>query len=394
MATVRDAFLIGQLYSDLNMSDKRIVALIDMDCFYVQVHLEQEPVYKGRPSVVVQYQKSREKNPTTSTATTARESGGDGIIAVSYEARYKGVKRGEHRFLHQARKLCPELHAFQVAEKHGKASLTLYRDASKRVVNIMKRFCAHIERASIDECYLDLTQRAKEYHLPTDQEELANCWLSGEESIKASTAAIIARADDMSRATQLVADIRRAIYNELGFTCSAGISINKMAAKFIAGLKKPNAQSVLFPEQVDEYFKTVPIRKLRGLGGKLGAELCANFGVDLCGHVSNIGDQQLVAAFGQSEATFIRDMSNGRDEEPVKLRLAAESCGSGRNFLGRDKISQRSDLNRWVNSLLSDLYERLDEFKEDDGVVPKKLIVHLAWVRSFVLKYFQITPIM
>ena len=72
-----------------------------------------------------------------------------------------------------------------------------------------------------------------------------------------------------------------------------------------------------------------------------------------------------------------------KDEEPVKLRLAAESCGSGRNFLGRDKITQKGDLTRWVNSLLSDLYERLDEYKEDDGVVPKKLIVHLAWVRGF-----------
>ena len=56
-----------------------------------------------------------------------------------------------------------------------------------------------------------------------------------------------------------------------------------MAAKFIAGLKKPNAQSVLLPDQVKSYFKTVPIRKLRGLGGKLGAELCNNFSIQTCG---------------------------------------------------------------------------------------------------------------
>ena len=48
--------------------------------------------------------------------------------------------------------------------------------------------------------------------------------------------------DDFNRATRIVADIRKAIFDELGFTCSAGISVNKMAAKFIAGLKKPNAQ--------------------------------------------------------------------------------------------------------------------------------------------------------
>ena len=52
--------------------------------------------------------------------------------------------------------------------------------------------------------------------------------------------------DDFNRATRIVADIRKAIYDELGFTCSAGISVNKMAAKFIAGLKKPNAQDRIF----------------------------------------------------------------------------------------------------------------------------------------------------
>ena len=67
----------------------------------------------------------------------------------------------------------------KVAEKHGKASLSLYRNASKRVVNIMKRFCSHIERASIDECYLDLTEISKTYRLPDNATDLENCWVSG-----------------------------------------------------------------------------------------------------------------------------------------------------------------------------------------------------------------------
>ena len=96
--------LIGT-YSDYPvMSDERIVALIDMDCFYVQVHLEQEPEYRGKPAVVVQYQKSREpqfNQNQNAESMGKRQHGGDGIIAVSYEARALGVKRGEHRFLHQ-----------------------------------------------------------------------------------------------------------------------------------------------------------------------------------------------------------------------------------------------------------------------------------------------------
>ena len=68
---------------------KRIVALIDMDCFYVQCHLKDEPQFNGIPSVVVQYQKSRENIYQNQFDANASR-GGDGIIAVSYEARAKG----------------------------------------------------------------------------------------------------------------------------------------------------------------------------------------------------------------------------------------------------------------------------------------------------------------
>lgn len=37
------------------MSDGRIIALLDMDCFYVQVHQKLEPSTWGTPCAVVQY---------------------------------------------------------------------------------------------------------------------------------------------------------------------------------------------------------------------------------------------------------------------------------------------------------------------------------------------------
>ena len=52
-----------------------------------------------------------------------------------------------------------------------------------------------------------------------------------------------------------MADIRKAIFDELGFTCSAGISVNKMAAKFIAGLKKPNAQDWISHVTISRFLK-------------------------------------------------------------------------------------------------------------------------------------------
>lgn len=109
----------------------------------------------------------------------------------------------------------------------------------------------------------------------------------------------------------------------------------------------------MLPEQVLEYFETVPIQKLRGLGGKLGHELCVNFGISKCGELDNVSDQQLKAVFDDSTAKWIRDMCRGHDEEPIKIRYIADSCGSGRNFLGVDSIVKVVQVHTWVKAGLS-----------------------------------------
>ncbi|GAU50159.1 hypothetical protein TSUD_82480 [Trifolium subterraneum] len=57
--------------------DGRVIAHVDMDCFYVQVEQRKQPSLRGLPTAVVQYNSYK----------------GGGLIAVSYEARKCGVKR-------------------------------------------------------------------------------------------------------------------------------------------------------------------------------------------------------------------------------------------------------------------------------------------------------------
>nr|KAF6363448.1 DNA polymerase eta [Pipistrellus kuhlii] len=121
----------------------RVVALVDMDCFFVQVEQRQNPHLRDKPCAVVQYKSWK----------------GGGIIAVSYEARAFGVTR--NMWADDAKKLCPDLLLAQVRESRGKANLTKYREASVEVMEVMSRF-AVIERASIDEAYVDLTSAVRE----------------------------------------------------------------------------------------------------------------------------------------------------------------------------------------------------------------------------------------
>lgn len=49
-----------------------------------------------------------------------------------------------------------------VPTAHGKADLSIYRDAGNRVVDVLKKSCTRciIEKASIDEVYIDVTEEA------------------------------------------------------------------------------------------------------------------------------------------------------------------------------------------------------------------------------------------
>ena len=111
------------------------------------------------------------------------------LIAVSYEARASGVKRGQRG--KDACQACPSLNIVQVPVKHGKADLTIYRTASKRVMSVLRDAIRGIimegvdrtddkrdgaisqaspsnhdndgiimEIASIDEVYMDITRLA------------------------------------------------------------------------------------------------------------------------------------------------------------------------------------------------------------------------------------------
>lgn len=117
----------------------RIVLLIDMDCFYCQVEEKLDPTLAGQPVAVVQH--------------------GGGLIAVNYAARAAGVTR--HMRAKQAQQLCPAIRLASVPNVRGKADTGRYREAGQQVATVLQTFTELLERASVDEAYLDVTQSVR-----------------------------------------------------------------------------------------------------------------------------------------------------------------------------------------------------------------------------------------
>ncbi|CAI6006321.1 unnamed protein product [Closterium sp. NIES-65] len=124
-------------------SDGRVILHVDLDCFYAAVEAVRLGIPRDTPLAVQQW---------------------EGLIAVNYAARARGVQRHDRVF--QAKQKCPELQLIHVetvggapgaGRNAGKVSLERYRAASQRVFSAFRRVCPIVERASIDEAYMDVS---------------------------------------------------------------------------------------------------------------------------------------------------------------------------------------------------------------------------------------------
>jgi DNA polymerase-4 len=113
--------------------ERRVIAHLDLDAFYVAVELRRRPELRGKP-VVVAWSGPR------SVVTTA-----------SYEARRYGV--GSAMPVAAARRLCPD--AIYLAP-----DMTHYRERSREVMALVGELGAPVEPVSLDEAYLDLSSLA------------------------------------------------------------------------------------------------------------------------------------------------------------------------------------------------------------------------------------------
>ena len=244
----------------------RKIIHVDMDAFYASVEQLDNPELKGK-------------------AIAVGGSGKRGVIsAASYEARKFGVKSAMAGNL--AIKLCPELIFVQ-------PHFERYNEISKKIRMIFYDYTDLVEPLSLDEAYLDVTNNKK-----------------GNPS-----------------ASLLAKEIRERIFNEVGLTASAGISINKFVAKVASDYNKPNGQKTVNPEEVIEFLEQLDIRKFYGVG-KVTAEKMYQLGIFTGKDLKLKSIEYLDEHFGKSGKYYylvVRGIHNS-DVKPNRIRksLAAE----------------------------------------------------------------------
>jgi DNA polymerase IV len=233
-----------------------------MDAFFVSVELLRRPELKGRPVVV---------------ATGADPTARGVVMAASYEARRFGV--GSAMPLSTARSRCPEA---VVLER----DLRLYRRASNRLMEVLRRFSDRLEVAGLDEAYLDL---------------------SGSPAPKA-------------RARQLKREVRA----ETGLTCSVGLAPNKLLAKIASDLDKPDGFCILEPERMQELVGGRPATLIPGVGPRTSERL-RRAGITTVAQLAGAPDATLERALGPRLGRELRERAQGRDERPVVVERERKS---------------------------------------------------------------------
>jgi DNA polymerase IV len=276
----------------------RKIIHIDMDCFFAAVEMRDNPALRHIPIAIGGSRQSR------------------GVIATcNYPARTFGVRSAMPTG--QALKLCPHL---TLVSGH----MEKYKVASSQIRAIFARYTDAIEPLSLDEAYLDVT----------------DCTLF------------------QGSATRIAEDIRQRIFVETGLTASAGVAPNKFLAKIASDENKPDGLFVITPAEVANFVRTLPLKRLPGVGTKT-AERLQQLGLNYCTDIARAPLALLIKHFG-SMADSLLKRSQGIDERPVCSREQRKSIGVERTL--EHDLQQYTECVETLTQLLPQLQRRLEHY--------------------------------
>ncbi|WP_432670881.1 DNA polymerase IV [Flavobacterium sp. SM2513] len=286
----------------------RAIVHMDLDAFFVSCVKLKNPQLEGMPLIV---------------------GGGDrGVVAsCSYEARYFGVRSAMP--IKMALQLCPQA-------KVIKGDMELFSNLSNTVTEIIEEKAPIVEKASIDEFYLDITGMDK-FH---------GCY-------------------------KWTNELSKKITKETGLPISFALSVNKTVSKIATGEGKPRGNLEILQNNVKPFLNPLSIRKIPGIGDQNFKSL-SQLGIRNIENLSGMPQVYMQSLFGKIGLELWKK-ANGIDNTPVQPYVERKSISKEHTFL-QDTI----DLVK-VKSLLISMVERLAYQLRQEQWLPSVVVVKIRY---------------
>ena len=268
---------------------------MDQDAFFVSVEVRKDPSLIGKPVIIG--------------GTSDR-----GVVAsCSYEARKFGVHSAMPSRM--AKLLCP--HAVFV-----RGNMDEYSKASLEITDILKERVPLIEKASIDEHYIDMTGM-----------------------------------DRFHGVMKYAHELRATVIRETGLPISFGLSVNKTVSKMATNECKPNGELNIEQPGVVPFLNPLSIKKIPGLGEKTFIKL-SEMGIRKIVNLSQVHPDMMVSVLGKNGLVLL-NKAKGIDHSPVIPYTEQKSIGTQSTFKA-DTIDVEA-INQMLTAMVMDLGFELRE---------------------------------
>jgi DNA polymerase IV (archaeal DinB-like DNA polymerase) len=295
----------------------KIIFHIDLNSFYPSCEELRDQLLKGKTHAVIMTDK-RTPNITK------------GVVAsCSYEAKKLGVRSAMP--LSKALKLCPNLILKPV-------DLTYYKQISEKVIALLESYSDTLEQASIDEAYLDCTNKISTSGLTIEQYALV---------------------------------MKKAIKEQCNLLCSIGVTSTKSAAKIASDYKKPDGLTIVSPDNLQIFLKPLEVERIPGVGTKTEEILKVEMGIESIGQLAMCDVQKLMDRLGK-KGIWLWQVATGQDHESVEPR---EDYLSFSNEYTLERFTNNKQLIlKGLTSLVNQLYEKVNENGYEFRTVGIKLV--------------------
>lgn len=246
----------------------RYILHSDLNNFYASVECLYHPEIRNNAVVVVGDEEKRHGI----------------VLAKNYIAKQFGVKTGDTVW--EAKVKCGGQISVVTAR------FLLYQKVSKMVKDIYREYSDRVESFGIDEAWIDITQKVHNF----------------------------------KEAYEFAEMLRKRIVQEIGITVSIGVSYNKIFAKLGSDMKKPNATTVITPQNYKSLVWKLPAEELLMVGKATKLKLQKN-GIYKIGDICNSGISFMKKLLGKNGETLY-NFACGLDESEVKLNYVHEKIKS------------------------------------------------------------------